>query len=176
MTDVAIHTNASGLVALDTPSHRLIDFAPYSVHIANLPVTGRAFDSSLDVRLVCVICVRFRFEPVHTLPGRLLFSLRERRELLNFRALCLDRLVATHARGDIGNSRVSRLIHVLVTEGAFKLWSFFPCFGYVLPVIELDRLTCWLGSGDGSQQNEAENCEHRDCQHYEFRQSSHPSG
>src|SRR5258706_2890969 len=133
MANVAIHTNAAGLVALDTPAHRLIYFAPHTVHLANLPVTGRAFDSSLDVRLVCVIRVRFRFEPVHTLPGRLLFSLRERRELLNFRALCLDRLVATHARGDIWNSRVSRLIHILVAERAFKLCSFFPRIGYARP-------------------------------------------
>src|SRR5437773_6851782 len=109
MTDVAIHTNASGLVAVDTPSHGLIYFAPHTMHLANLPVTGCAFDSSLDVRLMRVVGVSFRFEPVHPLPGRLLFSLRERRELLNFRALSLDRFVATLTGGDVRNSRVSRL-------------------------------------------------------------------
>ena len=176
MTDVAIHTNASGLVAVYAPSHGLVYFATHTVHLANLSVTGCAFDSSLNVRLMSVVGVSFRCEPVHALPGRLLFFLRERRELLNFRALGLDGVVATHAGVDVGNSRVSRLIHVLVAEGAFKLWSFFAWFGYVLPVIELDRLTCGLGSGDGSQQKEAEDCDHRDCQHYEFRQSSHPSG
>jgi hypothetical protein len=176
MTDVAIHTNASGLVAVYTPSHRLIYFAPHAMHLANIPVTGGAIYSSLYVRLVRVICVRFRFEPVHALPGRLLFSLREGGQLLNFGALGLDGLVATHTRADVGNSRVGRLIHVLVAESAFELWGFFAWFGYVLPVIELDWLKWRLGFGDGSEHKEADDCDHRDCQHYEFCQSSHPSG
>ena len=176
MTDVAIHTNFLGLVAVDAPSHGLVYDAPHTVHLADRPVTSCAVDPSLNVRLVCVIRVRFRFDPVHALPGRLFFSRRERRELLNFRALGLDRFVATHAGVNVGNSCVSRLIDVLMAEGAFKLGSFVARFGYVLPVIELDRLNGRFGSSRGSQQKEAEDCDHRDCQHYEFRQSSHPSG
>lgn len=110
------------------------------MHLADLPVTRCAIDSRANVRLVRVVRVRFWFQPVHALPRRLLFSLEERRELLNLGAFGLDRLVATHTGGDVGNSRVSRLIHVLVAERAFKLWSIFPFFRNVLPVIEFDRL------------------------------------
>ncbi|PYT03360.1 MAG: hypothetical protein DMF60_18670 [Acidobacteria bacterium] len=65
---------------------------------------------------------------------------------------------------------------MLVAEGAFELWSFFAWFGYVLPVIELDRLARRFWFSEGSEHKEADDCDHRDCQHYEFSQSSHPSG
>ena len=176
MTHVAIHTNASRLMAVDTPSHSLVYDAPHAMHLPNLPVTGCAVDASFDVRLMCVIGVGFGFEPVDPLPGRLFFSFGEGCELLNFRTLGLDRLVTTHTGVDIRNSRVSRLIYILVAEGALKLGSFFACFGYVLPVIELDRLERRFRSGSGSQQQESDDCDCRDCQDYEFCQSSHPNG
>jgi len=110
------------------------------MHLSDLPVTRSALDSCANVRLVRVKSVRLGFEPVHATPRRLLFALGERCELLNLRALSLDRVVATHACCDVWNRRVRRLIYVLMTKGAFKLWGFVPFFGHVLPVIELDRL------------------------------------
>ena len=126
------------------------------MHLADLSVTRRALDSSTNVRFVRIKGVRLRFEPVHATPWRLLFALGERRELLNLRAIGLDRLVATHARSDVWDSRVRRLIYVLVTEGAFKLWSFFPFFGHVLPVIELDWLPRCFRLSRGAQQHESD--------------------
>ena len=90
MANVTIHADASRFMAVHAPTHRLVYFAPYSMHLANLTVTCRALDTGPDVRLVRVVGVRFRFDPVHALPRGLLFSLGEPRQLLNFRALGLD--------------------------------------------------------------------------------------
>lgn len=141
-------------MAVHAPSHRLIYLAPYSMHMSDLPVTRSAVDSCANVRLVRVKGIRLGFEPVHTTPRRLFFSFCERGEFLNLRALSLDRVMATHACSDIWNRRVRRLIYVLVTEGAFKLWGFAPFFGHVLPVIELDRLPRRFRLSRSSQQHE----------------------
>jgi len=141
-------------MAVHAPSHRLIYFAAHSMHLSNLTVTRRALDSSPNMRLVRVVSVRLRFKPVHALPWRLLFSLSERRKLLNLRAFGLDRLVATHARSDVWDSRVRGLVCVFVTERAFKPWGFFPFFGHVLPVIELNRLPRRFRPSRSAQQHE----------------------
>ena len=154
MADVTIHTNASRTMAIHAPSHRLIYLAPYPMHLSDLPVTRRTLDSRANVRLVRVKSVRLGFEPVHATPRRLLFSFREPRKFLNLRAFSLDRFVATHACCDVWNRRVRRLIYVLVTEGAFKLWGFVPFFGHVLPVIELDRLSRRFRLSRSPQQHE----------------------
>src|SRR5512134_3016556 len=101
MTNVTIHTNAPGCMAVHAPSHRLIYFAAHSMHLPYIAVTRRALDAGANVRLVRVVGVRLGLEPVHTTPRRLLFSLCERSELLNLRTFGLDRLVATHAGIDV---------------------------------------------------------------------------
>jgi hypothetical protein len=141
-------------MAVHAPSHRLIYFAPYSMHLSDLPVTRCTLDSCANVGLVRVKGVRFGFEPVHATPRRLLFSFCEPRKFLNLRTFSLDRFVATHARCDVWNRRVRRLIYVLVTEGAFKLWGFVTLLGHVLPVIELDRLSRRFRLSRSPQQHE----------------------
>lgn len=156
MTNIAIHAHASRSMAVHAPSHRLIYFAAHSMHLPNLTVTRRAVDSGSNVRFVRVVSVRFRFDPIDATPRRLLFSLSVGRELLNLRAFSLDRLVATHARGNVWDRRVRRLVYVFVTERAFKLWSFFPFLSDVLPVIELDRLQRRFRLSRSAQQHEAD--------------------
>lgn len=165
MANVAIHTHASRSMAVHAPSHRLIYFAAHSMHLSDLTVTRCALDSSPNVRLVRVISIRLRFEPIHATPRRLLFALGERGELLNLRAFGLDRLVATHARSNVWDSRVRRLVYVFVTERAFKLWSFFPFFGHVLPVVELDRLQRRFRPARSAQQHEPDHCDRHNNKH-----------
>ena len=138
MADVAVNAHASRAVAVHAPSHRLLDFATHAVHLPDLSVTCGAFEPGSNVRLVRVESVRFRFKPVDAAPRRLLLARGEGRELLNLGAVGLDRFVTTHARIDVGNRRVRRLVCVLVTERAFELRAVF--FGHVLPVIKLNRL------------------------------------
>ena len=159
MTNIAIHTHASRSMAVHAPSHRLIYFATHSMHLSDVAVTRCAFDSGPNVRLVRVISICLRFEPVHATPRRLLFALGERRKFLNLRALSLYRVVATHARSNVWNSRVRRLVHVLVTEGAFKLGGLVPFFCHVLPVVELDRLPRRFRLSRNAQQHQPD---HRD--------------
>jgi len=125
-------------VTVDAPAHRLIDLATDAVHLGDLAVTGRAFETRSNVRLVSVKSVRFRFEPIDAPPKRLLILFSKSRKLLNFRAIGFDRVVTTHASRDVWNSRVRRLVHVLVTERALELRAFI--FGRVLPMIKLDWL------------------------------------
>jgi len=141
-------------MAVHAPSHRLIYLAPYSMHLSDLPVTRCTLDSCANVRLVRVKGIRLGLEPVHPLPRRLLLSFCEHGEFLNLRTLSLDRVVATHACSDVWNRRVRRLIYVLVTEGAFKLWGVFSFFSHVLPVIELDRLPRRFRLSRSPQQHE----------------------
>ena len=110
------------------------------MHLANLTVTRRALQPRSDVRFVGVKRIRFRLDPVDSLPGRLLLALGVCCELLDFRALGLDRFVTSHAGRNVWNGRMRRLVDIFVTERAFELRRFVARFRDVLPVIELDRL------------------------------------
>ena len=123
----------------------MIYFAAHSMHLSDLAVTRRAFEPGFDVRLVRVEHIRLRFVPIHPAPRRLFLALRKCSELLHLGAFGHDRFVTSHARRDVRNSRVRRLIHVLVTEGAFKLGAVF--LSHMLPMIELDWLPRSLGFG-----------------------------
>lgn len=147
MTNVAIDTHASCAMALDAPAHRLIYFAAHSVHLSNLAVTRRAFESRLDVRLVRVENIRLGLVPIHPSPRGLLLALGESRELLHLGAFGHYRFVTSHARRDVRNSRVRRLVHVFVAERAFELRSIIALFSHVLPMIEFDGLPRRLGFG-----------------------------
>src|SRR6185295_633782 len=119
MTNVAIDAHASCAVAIDAPTHRLIYLAAHSVHLSNLAVTRRAFEPRLDVRLVRVENICFGLVPINPAPRRLLFALGKCREFLHLGAFGHDRFVTSHARRDVRNRRVRRLVHVLVAERAF---------------------------------------------------------
>lgn len=160
MANVAIDTHASRAMAFDAPTHCLIYFATHAVHLADLAVTRRAFEPRLYVRLVRVENICLSFVPIHTSPRRLLFALGECRQFLHLGAFGHDRFVTPHARGDVGNSRVRRLVHVLVTERAFELRGIIGLFSHVLPMIELNGLTRRLGLGRRAQQHYAEDRNH----------------
>jgi len=138
MANVTIDTHCLCSMAVDTPAHRLIYFSTDSMHLSDLAVTRRAFESRSNVRLVRVKSVCFRFDPIHAPPGRLLILLSERCQLLNFRAIGFDRVVTTHARRDVWNRRMRRLVHILMTEDALELRAF--VFGHVLPMVKLNWL------------------------------------
>src|SRR5258707_10425574 len=111
MTNVAIDTHAFRAMAVDTPAHRLIDLSTYAVHLADLAVTRRAFESRSNVRLVRVKDICLGFMPIHSSPLGLLLALGECRELVDLGTLGHHRVVAAHARSNVWNSRVRRLIH-----------------------------------------------------------------
>lgn len=106
MTNVTIHADAFRAMAIDAPSHRLIYLATHAMHLSNLAVTRRAFETRANVRLMRVEHIRLRFVPVHASPRRLLLALGERGELLHLRALGHDRLVTAHAGRDVWNGSV----------------------------------------------------------------------
>jgi len=165
MTHVAIVTNIPGSMAVHAPSHRLVYFAADSMHLSDRAVTGRALDARPNVRLMGVKSVRFRLDPVDALPRWLFFTFSVRRQFLNLRAFGLNRLVATHAGGDVWNRRVRRLVRILVTERALELRSFFSFFCHVLPVIELNRLERSFRSGGRAQQHESDHQDHHNHKH-----------
>ena len=138
VTYVAINAHASSAMAVDAPAHRLIHNATDSMHLADLAMTSLAFETRSNVRLVRVIRISPRLQPIYSTPGRLLLLLSECRQLLNFRTVSLLRLVTTHAGINIRNSRVRGLVDILVTKRAFELRA--VLFSYVLPVIEFDWL------------------------------------
>lgn len=152
-------------MAIDAPTHRLIYFATHPMHLSDPAVTRRAFEPRLYVRLVRVENICLRLVPIHTSPRRLLLALGECRQFLDLRAFGHDRFVTSHARRDVGNSRVRRLVHVLVTKRAFELRGIIGLFSHVLPMIELDGLARRLGPGRRAQQHYADdrnNDAHRD--------------
>ena len=124
MAHVAIHARATLAMAVDAPPHCLIYLASHSVRLADVTVTRRAFNAASRVRFVREEHVSLAFKPVDAFPRRLLFAIRERRQLLNLCAIGFDRLVAAHARFGIRDRRVRRLVRVLVTEGAIEFGSF----------------------------------------------------
>ena len=138
MTNVTINTHASCAMAVDAPAHRVIYFSTHAMHLSNLAVTCRAFESRSNVRLVRVENICLRLVPIHSAPWRLLFMFTKCCKLLHLGTLGHYRFVTPHARRDVWNSRVRRLVYVFMTERAFKLRPFF--FGHVLPVIKLDGL------------------------------------
>ena len=163
MTDVAIDTHASCAMAIDAPTHCLIYLATNAVHLSDFAVARRAFEARLYVRLVRVKHICLRFMPIHPAPRRLLFALGECRELLHLGAFGHDRFVTSHARGDVRNSRVRRLVHVFVTERAFEFRAVF--LSHVLPMIEFDGLPRSLGFSRSAEQHDADdrnNDAHRD--------------
>jgi len=135
------------------------------MHLTNLAVTRRALDARSNVRLVSVESVRLRLNPVHAFPRRLLFSLSVGRELLDLGAFGLNRLVTTHASADVWNSRVRRLVCILVTKRTLKLRRLVPFFSDVLPVIELDRLQRSVRLAGGSQQHQPDHRYHQNHEH-----------
>jgi len=160
VANVAIDTHASRAVALDAPTHRLIYLATHSMHFAYLAVTRRAFEPRFDVRLVRVEHICLGLVPIHPAPRRLLFALGEGCQFLHLGAFGHYRLVTSHARGDVRNSRVRRLVYVFVAEGAFELRCIIALFSHVLPMIELDWLTRRLGLGRRAQQHDADDRNH----------------
>ena len=140
MTHIAINACAARGMTVHAPSHGLLNFAAHSMHLANLTMTRRTLDTGSNVWLVSVERVRFRLEPIHASPRRLLFSFSISRELLDLWAFGLDRFVTAHASAYVWNSGVRRFIGVFVTKSALELRSVVPFFRDVLPVIELDRL------------------------------------
>src|SRR5215471_14429453 len=140
MTHITIHTHISCSVTVDTPTHCLIYFAANAMHLSHLTVTGRTVDTSLNVRLVCVISIRFRLHPVDAFPGRLLLPLRKRSKFLNFRTFGLCRFVTAHARAYVRDRGVRRLINVFVAKSTLQLGSFVALLSNVLPVVKFDRL------------------------------------
>lgn len=110
------------------------------MHLTNLPVTSRALKPGPYVRLVGVKRIGLRLDPVDSPPRRLLFAFGVSGQLLNFRALGLDRFVTAHTGRYVWNRRVRRLVHIFVAKRAFELWSFFSLFRDVLPVVKLDGL------------------------------------
>ena len=171
MAYVAIHACAALAMALDAPPHCLIYFTTNSASLAHVTVTGGAINSDSFVRLVREKHIGLAFKPVDALPGRLFLALCDGSEFLHFGAIDLFSLMTNHARIDIWNRRVRRLVHVFVTERTFQLGS--VLFGHVLPVIELDGLMRRFRSCGRAQENEKADCDHRDRQQSEFSQSSH---
>jgi hypothetical protein len=168
---VTVYARLLFAVTIYTPSHRLIDFALHAMRAANLAVASRAVYISPLVRLVCEEDVCFRLEPVDAHPRRLLASLAEGRELLNFGAFGLLETVADHTSVYAGNCRVRRFICVGVAEGAIKLRPVF--FRDVLPVIEFDRLLRRFRFPRCAEQEKASGKYRHDYDCYEFRQPSH---
>ena len=120
MTDIAIDANLAGAMAVNAPAHCLIHFATDAVRLPDIAVAGSTVYARPCVRLVRKKDISLAFKPVNAFPGRLLFSIGERSQLLNLRALCLCRLMTRHARVDIWNRSVSGLVHVFVTERALE--------------------------------------------------------
>jgi len=145
MANITIITNISRPVTIHAPAHCLVHLSSNAMHLTDLPVTSCALQTGSNVRLVGIKRIRLRLDPVNSSPGRLLLALGVGRELLNFRALGLDRFVTTHAGGYVWNRRVRRLVDIFVTEGAFELRRFVALFRDVLPVIELNRLFWGFG-------------------------------
>ena len=173
MANVAIDTHASCAVTIDAPPHCLVYFAAHPVHLSDLAVTRRAFEPSLDVRLVRIENICLALVPIHPSPRRLLFALGECRELLHFGAFGHDRFVTSHARRDVRNGRVRRLVYVLVTECAFELRGIIALFSHVLPMIELDWLTRSFGFGRSAEQHDADDRNHDAHRDDPFAQSFH---
>ncbi|HMG37309.1 MAG TPA: hypothetical protein VKM94_25625 [Blastocatellia bacterium] len=89
--------------------------------------------------------VGLRFDPVHTLPRRLLVPVRVVCEFLDFGAFSFYGLVAAHAGVGIRDSSVCGFVSVFVAEGAFELGA--VRFGDVLPMIKGDWLSWRTGVG-----------------------------
>lgn len=97
-------------MAIDTETHRVIDFALRDGLCAHIAVTHGAIDARANVRRVIELHVRLRLEAVHALPGNVFAARFISSKLLDFRLIGGDHLMARHAEIDARDARIRTLI------------------------------------------------------------------
>ena len=134
MADVAIDADILGAMASHAPAHILIDDSLHLMHFANLPMTCYAIHLGRDMRLVSEEDISRSWNPVDSDPGRLFVALGIAGQFLDFGSISLDRVVARHASGDIGDRGVRGLIRVFMAKRAFQLRAVRLCDVYPMVV------------------------------------------
>jgi hypothetical protein len=111
MTGDAIDRCTLLLVAIDTETHGVIDFALGDGLLAHVAMTDRAIDAGANVRRVIKFHVRLGLEAIDTLPGNVLATRFVCGELFDFGLIGGDDLMAGHAEIDARYARVRPLVN-----------------------------------------------------------------
>ena len=106
------------LMTLHTPSHRVLYHRLRYGHLRHITVTRGALHTGRHVSLMIEIDVSMGRKAIDSNPGDFLLLIEIRLDLLNFRTLRLDTLMAKHALLHTGNASDGGLFRVLVTECA----------------------------------------------------------
>jgi len=111
------------LVTIHAEAHRVIDFADcYSLR-GHVSMAYRAIHSRMDMRCMVESNVRCWRKAVNTLPGHILSAIAVGFELLNFRLICGNGLMAHHAYTDAGNPRLGPPVNAGMAIGALHTLS-----------------------------------------------------
>ena len=116
----AIHGRMVLAMTFDAKPHGVVHFSLGNRQRAHVAVAFGAVDSRPDMGRMVELDVRGRFETVDPLPGDVLPARAIGRELLDFRLVGSDYLMARHAEIDAWNSRVRALIHAYVAIRALQ--------------------------------------------------------
>jgi len=107
-------------VTLDAETHRVIDLTLGDGLRMHVAMAFRAIDAGANVRGVIEFHMRGRLKSVDALPGNVFAAGLIACELLDFRLVRGDHLMASHAEIDAGDARVRTLIDADVAIGALQ--------------------------------------------------------
>src|SRR5574337_620385 len=110
MTGDAIYRRLLLAMAIEAIAHRQVHGADSYGLLRQVAVALGARHASPNVRCVVELHMRRGLEPVDALPGDVFTSRQVSRDLLDFRLVGRDDLVAGHAEIDAGNARVRPLV------------------------------------------------------------------
>jgi hypothetical protein len=98
-------------VAVHAKAHAVLHYTLGHGHLRNVSVTGAALNFGTNMRPVVESHMVLIGESVNSLPRNVFAALPHRRDLLDYRVVHCNELMAAHAIPDIGDSCLGSAIH-----------------------------------------------------------------